>query len=397
MKSKIVIIGGGPSGLMLAASLDNNKYDVALYEKNNATGRKFLVAGNGGLNLTHSEPLNKFTERYFPEKFASSFLSHFNNDHLRGWFDSLGIQTCVGSSKRVFPAKRIKPIEVLNAILKKVKLNNVLIYTAHEWKGFSGKDLIFQNAGKQVIVSADIVVFALGGASWKVTGSDGGWTHYFKEKGIRINGFKPSNCAVQINWTEDFISRSDGKVLKNISLDCKSIQQAGEIVITRKGIEGGPVYALSRHIREQLEKSGYAEVLLDLKPAFSGEIIQKKLLARGNNSITDQLRKSLGISGTSIELLKALLSKEKFQDPASLALSIKQLPLIISGMAELDEAISTVGGISLEEINETYELCKMPGHYVIGEMLDWDAPTGGYLLQGAFSMGYSLSKALNAK
>lgn len=395
MKSSVAIIGGGPAAMMLAAELDGQKFDVTLYEKNIALGRKFLVAGDGGFNLTHSEEQEKFISRYTPASFFLPIISSFTNTDLRNWLNNIGIETYVGSSKRVFPLKGIKPIEVLNAILNVLKKKNVSIKTGHAWKGWKNNELLFETSDQSVTVKADITIFALGGGSWKVTGSDGTWANYFAEKGIEIIPFQASNCAYEIKWENEFITISEGKSLKNISLKCGSKEKKGEVVITKFGLEGGAVYALSPEIRKQLNSTNSAQLFLDLKPTLTIAEIKNKISHRGNKSITKHLENELKLNEVQIALLKSIISKEDFTNIETLSEKIKNLPLTISSAAPFDEAISTVGGISLNEINNTFQLIKLPNNYTIGEMLDWDAPTGGYLLQGCFSMGHFLAKKLN--
>lgn len=398
MKKTIAIIGGGPAALMLAAELNEQKLDVTIYERNNTVGRKFLVAGDGGFNLTHSEESEQFISRYTPALFFKKIISSFSNTDLRNWFSNIGISTIVGSSKRVFPEKRIKPIEVLNAILAILKRKNVEIKTQYFWKGWNDdNELLFDTDTQTIKVKADFVVFALGGASWKAIGSDGSWTKYFSERGIEIIPFQASNCAYEIKWKNDFLTITEGKSLKNISLKCADKEKKGEVVITKFGIEGGAMYALSPQIRKQLNENKEAQLFIDLKPALTIEQIKDKFTARGNRSIKKLLIDRLNFDDTQIELLKTILSKEEFTDLELLSGKIKKLPLIITSAAPIDEAISTVGGISLTEIDEHFQLKKLPNHYAIGEMLDWDAPTGGYLLQACFSMGNVLAHDLNQK
>lgn len=397
MKKSIAIIGGGPAALMLAAQLDETKFDVIIYERNSALGRKFLVAGDGGFNLTHSEELEKFISRYTPSDFFKPIISSFANDDLRDWLKSIGIETFVGSSKRVFPIEGIKPIDVLNAILNELKRKNVQIKTNHTWKGWENDKVLFEGcppldgAGG----GSRITIFALGGSSWKVTGSDGLWTNYFLEKGIEIIPFQASNCAYEVKWKNEFLVTAEGKTLKNISIKCDSNERKGELVVTKFGLEGGAIYALSPEIRKQLNNNGTAEIFINLKPSLTIQQIKDKFSARGNRSIKKLLIDRLNFDDTQIELLKTILSKDDFTYLEILAVKIKNLPITITSSAPIDEAISTVGGIALSEIDSSFQLKKLPNNYCIGEMLDWDAPTGGYLLQACFSMGYNLAKNLN--
>jgi uncharacterized flavoprotein (TIGR03862 family) len=396
-KQNATIIGGGPASLMLACSLDASKFDISIYEKNAALGRKFLVAGKGGFNLTHSEALPQFIERYDPKHFIEPFLKHFSNSDFSNWLKSIGIETHVGTSKRVFPVKGIKPIEVLNAIEAVLEKNNVSLYYNHEWKGWSNEQLIFQTSNNQIaVITTDIVVFALGGASWKVTGSDGSWAKYFNNKGIKTNEFFPSNCAYKINWSSNFIKTQQGQALKNCEFSCGNISRKGEAVVTEFGIEGSGIYALSPEVRQQLIENKSATIYIDFKPDLLADEIKNRLENRGKLSIKDVLEKKINLSSIQIELLKLTSSKEEYNDYLFLSRLIKSCPLHIVDFAPMDDAISTVGGISLSEINENLELKKFTNHYCIGEMLDWDAPTGGYLLQACFSMGKFLADKLNA-
>lgn len=384
--------------MMLAASLNSEMFEVTIYERNAAPGRKFLVAGKGGFNLTHGEDPESFIRRYTPSSFAEAFLEQFSNADLRHWLHTSGIPTYVGSSNRVFPVKGIKPIEVLNAVLNQLKEKQVTIRTHWQWKGF-GQDgtLDFETPSGHRSINADITVFAMGGASWKVTGSDGLWTAYFEQKGIECLPFNSSNCAFGVEWPASFIAKAQGQALKNCVFRCGALERKGEAVVTGYGIEGSGVYALSPAVRDQLAKHNKALLLIDLKPGLSEEAICERISARGRSSLSKCLEADLKLSATAIAMLKALVSKDNFTEPTLLAKVIKSLPLTITSMPPVDEAISTVGGISLNEVDGQFQLKKLPGHYAIGEMLDWDAPTGGYLLQACFSMGYALAQHLNRK
>jgi uncharacterized flavoprotein (TIGR03862 family) len=396
MKKTVTIIGGGASSLLLAANLDTDLFDISIYEKNKTLGRKFLVAGNGGFNLTHSENQGLFIQKYLPSSFLNHHFAVFNNTHLRKWlYNTLQIETYVGSSGRIFPIKTIKPIQVLNAFITKLKEKKVVLKTQHEWKGWQQNKLIFKVKNEELIIKSDLVIFALGGASWKVTGSDGKWITYFKEKKINTIPFEPSNCAFKINWNNDFIKIAAGQSLKNIVVKCNEIEKKGELVITEFGIEGGAIYALSEPIRKQLAINHTAVIYIDLKPQLNSIQIKNTLINRGNNSLTKQLSTKLNINTTHIALLKNNLRKEDFINIDTLTDNIKNLPLLLTGISPIDEAISTIGGVDLTEIDENFELKNLPKHFVIGEMLDWDAPTGGYLLQGCFTMAYTLAMHLN--
>jgi uncharacterized flavoprotein (TIGR03862 family) len=395
-KKRVVIIGGGPASLMLACSLDSTKFSISIYEKNTALGRKFLVAGKGGFNLTHSEDLEQFAKRYHPKEFLSPFLKHFSNTDFRKWLQSVGIETYVGTSKRVFPVKGIKPIEVLKAIEKKLTDNHVSVFYNHEWKGWKNDQLIFETLNNQTSgIQADITIFAVGGASWRVTGSDGLWVNYFKEKGIAIEPFVPSNCAYHINWDVELLKQIDGQALKNCEFTCGIIERKGEAIMTTFGIEGSGIYPLSPAIRKQLTEQNHADIFIDFKPDLSVEEIRSRLENRGNLSVKDVLEKRINLSKPQIELIKQKTTKDEYNKADVLLKLIKSYPIEVIGFAPLDDAISTIGGIPLSEVNQQLEFKKLPNHYCIGEMLDWDAPTGGYLLQACFSMGKFLADKLN--
>lgn len=396
-KKSIAIIGGGAAALMLACSLDSSKYIVSIYEKNNTLGRKFLVAGDGGFNLTHSENLEAFINRYTPTYFIRPFLQHFSNTDFIDWLQMIGIETFVGSSKRVFPVKGIKPIQVLKAIEKKMIENKVALFYKHEWIGWKENELIFLNEGIKRVVKHDITVFALGGSSWKVTGSDGKWLNLFSEKGIETLSFAASNCAFKVDWKPEFITENHGESLKNVAFSCGQKSKKGEAVITHFGIEGSGVYAFSNSIREQLISKQYALIYIDFKLEMSEDDVFKILSADSKLSIKDVLLKRIKLSQTQYSLIKNYTTKEEYYNPILLAHFIKNFPITITGLGEIDKAISSVGGISLNELTFQLEFNKMANTYCIGEMLDWDAPTGGYLLQACFSMGKYLANCLNSK
>lgn len=384
---------------MLACTLDPKKFEVSVYERNAALGRKFLVAGEGGLNLTHSENKKEFIQRYTPSDFLQKAFAHFSNEDLVTWINTLGIETYVGSSGRVFPKRGVKPVEVLNRTLDQLKRQQVNVLTKHVWKGLAAKDtLVFEHNGKLESVEADIVVFCLGGASWPVTGSKGEWTSIFEEKQIKVHAFRASNSSFRIDWPDTVLSKIEGRALKNIRITCDQQTHAGEIVLTRTGIEGSGIYPLSPAIRSLLGKKGKAKILIDLKPLIDTEKLEERLRAKPTSTNTTSFLKSaMNFDTVQIELLKLVLPKAEFLDPHSLAKCIKALPLDIVATGPLEDAISSVGGLALEEINEHFELKKWPSHYAIGEMLDYDAPTGGYLLQSCFSMANYLAWHLNTR
>lgn len=395
MKKKIAIVGGGAASLMLALKLDTNKFDVTIYERNKALGRKFLVAGDGGLNLTHSNPSNKFLLNYSPLAFIEEAFNSFTNDDFVNFLnDDLGIETFVGSSGKIFPIKSIKPIAVLKAFENAILKNKVDLKFDYLWNGFAKNgNLLFNQSS--VEVEADIKIFCLGGASWKVTGSDGEWKKYFEEKLILCKNFEASNCSFKINWGKNFIERNTGKALKNCSYRVNSKTVLGESVITAFGIEGNGVYPLSQEIRKSIVVGGGAKLIIDFKPSFSEEKVFEKLSSSHKKNNSEILKTELNLSTVQLSLLKNYLSKNDFLDFKLLANTIKNFIVDIKELAPIDEAISTVGGIDLSEIDKNFMLKKMPNHYCIGEMIDFDAPTGGYLLQSCFSMGFYLAHHIN--
>lgn len=403
MKKTIAIIGGGASALALAAMLNESQFDITIYERQATLGRKFLVAGDGGFNLTHGEDLEAFLTRYtvpfsnnLSHQNIENSLRNFTNLDTRNWLKNIGIDTFIGSSNRVFPTKGIKPIEVLNAILLVLKNKQIKLKTKCFWQGWNAQnELIFLQNGIEKVIKADIIVFSLGGASWRKTGSDGAWTPYFEERGISTVPFQASNCAYPITWNDNFLAKSEGKSLKNIALKCGDKVKKGEVVVTKFGLEGGAIYALSPAIREQLNEQQKATIYLDLKPVLSVDEIINKLNEKNNKPLTTLLKEQLHLPDAAGALLKNQLTKDEFIHIPTLATLIKNIPLSITAAAPIDEAISTVGGIPFDEVDEHFQLKKLPNHYAIGEMLDWDAPTGGYLLQACFSMGAYLAKWLN--
>lgn len=395
MKKKIAIIGGGPSALLLAAFLDATLFDITIFEKNKSLGRKFLVAGKGGFNLTHSEAIDAFVDRYTPRDFLKPAIQNFNNQDLIRWLSEIGIPTFTGSSKRIFPTQGIKPIEVLNAILKVLKNKKINFQFEHNWSNWNDQgDLVFN---KTQIIKADYHIFALGGGSWKVTGSDGSWLDAFTKKGIKTKPFQAANCAFHINWPTHFINKNEGSPLKNITINCNHKTQKGEVVITSFGLEGNAIYALSPQIQSELNQNQEANIFIDLKPTVKASTLLDRYKKSSFKKPSDILRKDLNLSKPQVDLLKSQTTRDTFLNPELLVSKIKNLPLTVLKPAPIDEAISTTGGIELSESDQYFKLKKLNNSYCIGEMLDWNAPTGGYLLQACFSMGVYLAKHLNQK
>lgn len=389
----LVIIGGGPAALMLAAQVDKEKYKVKLYEKKKAVGRKFLVAGEGGLNLTYNSSVEKLITQYFPSEFIAPIINQFTNEDLIRWFNDHGVSTFIGSSNRVFPDLELKPIEVLNKMIESLAINDVECILEHNWIGWNDSgDLSFEQLDGEEF---DVVVFALGGASWKVTGSDGSWSSIFEERGVEVKPFRAANCAFEVNWEKNFIKAHEGKPLKNVAVTYDNHTAKGELLISKFGLEGNAIYAMSQKMQASLLKEESVVIYLDLKPTMTVDQVRAKLKSSQLSKVTEVLNKDLNLDRASIGLVKQFTEREIFLDFDLLAEIIKAVPITINGADKLDKAISTLGGIALGEIDKNFQIKKIPKAYAIGEMLDWYAPTGGYLLQACFSMGFALAEFLN--
>lgn len=392
MKKKISIVGGGTSALFFAAFIDTNKYDVTIYEKQKTLGRKFLVAGDGGFNLTHSEDISELVKRYTPDDFLKKALYQFTNMDMVNWLGTIGIPTFVGSSKRVFPQKGIKPIQVLEVIKSTLKSRGVKFEFNKTFTNWGAGNNLVMNKDERV--KSDINIFALGGASWKVTGSDGLWTEPFENKNITIKPFVAQNCSFHIDWERAFIEKNEGLPLKNIAISYDGHTQKGEVVITRFGLEGNAIYGLSPHIQNELLSQKSCCVFIDFKPTVSKEVLLKKY-AGSTLNVTQTLKRVVKLSSTQLDLIKTYVSKDNYLKPNILIDHIKAFPLTINACGPIDEAISTSGGIDRLSLNNNFELKSVSDNYCIGEMVDWSAPTGGYLIQGCASMGVSLARHLN--
>ena len=387
-RKKIAIIGGGSAGLFAAEMLcyDN---DVMVYEKGKTIGRKFLVAGKGGFNLTNQAIGESLTQQYLSDSFLRKKIKAHDSNEMRQWLLDLGVPTFVGTSGRVFPEKGIKPIEVLKKIKNKLLENKVQFKFFNEFVGFDKncKTLVKEN-DEVKIVDADIVVFALGGASWSVTGSDGKWLEYFKKIGIKTKPFQSSNCGVNVEWSDHLKNHHSGKPLKNIEVSILGKKVKGEALITNYGLEGNAIYPIIPEVRKLLNNNTPAFLEIDLKPHNSPEELFQKI--KNKPEKTKSYAQSLKLNATQVALLKSFSSKDDFLKPSVFIDLVKHLQIPIQSLRPIEEAISTVGGIDFSEVGENFSLKKYPNIYVIGEMLDWDAPTGGFLLQGCYSMAKSV-------
>ena len=399
-QSHIAVIGAGPAGLMAAEVLAQGGAQVAVYDAMLSTGRKFLMAGRGGLNLTHSEKLSEFLIRYgkaSPQLIAA--IEAFPPAALREWSEALGQPTFVGSSGRVFP-KAMKASPLLRAWLRRLDAMGVQFALRHRWVGWDDNGhLRFQTPRGPVAVDARATVLALGGASWPRLGSDAAWVAILAAKGVAISPLKPANCGFTVAWSDVFRDRFEGQPLKGVALSFGPRIVRGEAVITRTGIEGGAIYALSAELREAVLASGQATLHVALRPDLEMNALTARLSApRGKQSFSNWLRKSTQLSPVGIGLLQeaAMASGLSLSSlsPARLAALINAVPIHLNGIAPIARAISTAGGIAFAELDADFMLRRLPGVFAAGEMLDWEAPTGGYLLQASFATGAAAGRGV---
>jgi uncharacterized flavoprotein (TIGR03862 family) len=391
----IAIIGGGPAGLMAAEILASAGKTVTIYDRMPSLGRKFLLAGRGGLNLTHGEALETFMTRYGEAKlWLAPMVTHFPPEALRDWSQGLGEETFVGSSGRIFP-KSFKTSPLLRAWLRRLESLGVRVKTEHRWVGWTmDGGLHFETKDGVAVVTAEATILTMGGASWARLGSDGAWVDILQKQGISVKPLIPANCAFSILWSDVMKERFAGTPLKRIALSVGGQTVRGEAMLTQDGIEGGVVYALSASIRDQVMAKGEAIISLDLRPDMDrAQIILKMARARGGDSFTNYLRKSLALPPNAIALLREVDPDVSKRSDESLAHLIKALPLRITGIRSMDRAISSAGGVTREALDDGLMLKHIPGVFCAGEMLDWEAPTGGYLLQACFSTGKAAAES----
>jgi uncharacterized flavoprotein (TIGR03862 family) len=400
LSKSVAVIGGGPSGLMAAQVLADAGHVVHVFDAMASVGRKFLLAGKGGLNLTHSEGADTFAGRYGARRDAiERVLQDFDASALRGWALSLGIETFVGSSGRVFP-KDMKAAPLLRAWMHRLRHPAqgpcVQFHMRHRWTGW-GEDgsLLFDTPQGRVQGQAAAVVLALGGGSWSRLGSNGAWVPLLAEKGVSVAPLLPSNCGfeVQGGWSEHFQSRFAGLPFKSVAISVAAASGAawrrkGEFVATKLGVEGSLVYAASAMLRDEIIRSGSATFQLDLLPDMAPErVLQEVSHPRGSRSLSSHLKSRLHLDGIKFAILHELVDKNTINDPVQLALAIKALPICLQAARPIDEAISSAGGVLFEVLTPGLMLEQLPGVFCAGEMLDWEAPTGGYLLQASFATG----------
>ena len=393
---RVAVIGGGPAGLMAAEVLIQGGMQVDLYEAMPSVGRKFLLAGKGGLNITHSEPLDCFLSRYGARRdVLEPMLNTFGPVVLQAWVHELGITTFVGSSGRVFP-DQMKAAPLLRAWLRRLREAGLEIHVRHRWCGWeratpSLETLCFDTPNGKTTVTLDTVVLALGGGSWAKLGSDGAWVATLAQRGVQVAPLMPSNCGFDVGWSEFFRSRFAGHPLKSVALsytdhDGDVQRRTGELMLSDTGVEGSLIYAASATLRAAIAAQGFATIVLDLAPDKSLERLTNEIAhPRGARSFSSHMQSRTGIKGAKMGLLREILPAPDFADPLRLAAAIKSLPLTLTATRPIDEAISSAGGIVFEELDANLMLQKLPGVFCAGEMLDWEAPTGGYLLTGCFA------------
>jgi uncharacterized flavoprotein (TIGR03862 family) len=392
-KPHIAVIGAGPAGLLAAEVLAQGGAGVTVYDSMPSAGRKFLMAGRGGLNLTHSEALPAFLARYRKATpHLAPAITAFPPDALRAWSEELGQPTFIGSSGRVFP-QAFKASPLLRAWLRRLDAMGVQFKLRHRWTGWDEDGrLLFQAADGPHAVDANATVLAVGGASWPRLGSDGAWVETLVAKGVRISPLRSANCGFTVAWSDIFRDRFEGQPLKGIELSFGSHRVRGEAVITRGGIEGGAIYALSAELRETIVDSGHAILNIALRPELKmDELVARLSAPKGKQSFSNFLRKAAHLSPVAIGLLQeaATVSGASLSSlsTASLAGLVNAVPIKLTGTAPIARAISTAGGISFDELDADFMIRRLPGVFAAGEMLDWEAPTGGYLLQASFAMG----------
>ncbi len=385
----VAIIGGGPAGLMAAEALCGHGISVNIYDAMPSLGRKFLMAGKSGLNLTHAEPFAAFMSRFADaEAPMTPILEALKPDAIQAWAHGLGIETFVGSSGRVFPLE-FKAAPLLRAWLRRLRAAGVRIHVRHKWTGWHADGaLTFQTPAGDVSVQTDATILALGGASWPKLGSDGSWVAPLQAQGVTVARLQPSNCGFDVSWSTHVRDKHQGEPLKGIKISINGHTAGGECMITEDGLEGGPIYALSSVIRNAIAQHGAATIYIDLAPDLDAPTLATRLAKpRGKKSMATHLRRTVSLSGAKAALLREGVDLADYTDPTKLAAHIKALPITLLRPRPIAEAISSAGGITWTDLTTELELKHLPGVFAAGEMLDWDAPTGGYLLSGCMATG----------
>lgn len=395
MTKTVAIIGGGPAGLMAAEVISAQGIHVDVYEAMPSVGRKFLMAGKSGLNITHSEPFDRFVSRYGERRLQlESLLNKFGAEQLCAWVHGLGVQTFTGTSGRVFPVQ-MKASPLLRAWMRRLNASGVSFHLRHKLTAISpDRSLHIDTPDGHITVHADAVILALGGGSWCRLGSDGAWVEWLRKAGVGVESLRPSNCGFDVNWSPVFREKYEGHPVKSVVLSKGGFRQQGEFVITEAGVEGSLIYAASAILRDEIGARGSTVMHLDLAPdKTEGQLHERLSRPRGSRSMASHLEKTVGIKGVKAGLLREFVPKEEFTE-SRLAFYIKKLPVKLIATGPLDKAISTAGGVSFDSLDEHLMLKNLPGVFCAGEMLDWEAPTGGYLLTACFSSGYAAGQGL---
>jgi len=395
MTKTVAIIGGGPTGLMAAEVISAQGIHVDVYDAMPSVGRKFLMAGKSGLNLTHAEPFDIFVTRYGKRRAQiEPLLQTFGAEQLLAWVHGLGVQTFVGTSGRVFPVE-MKASPLLRAWMQRLTTAGVSLHLRHKLTGIRpDRSLHFHTPAGDVTVQADAVILALGGSTWRRLGSDGAWAEWLHQAGVAIAPLRPSNCGFDVNWSPAFIEKYEGHPVKPVVLSAGDLLQQGEFIITREGVEGSLVYAASAILRDEIEAHGSVVMHLDLAPdKTEGQLRENLSRPRGSRSLAYHLEKTVGIKGVKAGLLREFVPKAEFTE-SRLASYIKNTPVTLTATRPLDKAISSAGGVSFDALDEQLMLKSLPGVFCAGEMLDWEAPTGGYLLTACFASGYSVGQGV---
>lgn len=399
----VVVVGGGPAGLMAAEVLSQAGVQVDVYDAMPSLGRKFLRAGIGGLNITHSEGYDAFCARYGERRpQLQAILDGLPPEALLAWVHGLGIETFVGSSGRVFPLQ-MKAAPLLRAWLHRLRQAGVRLHARHRWVGWDADGALrLATPNGEIAVRPQATVLALGGGSWPQLGSDGSWQPWLARRGVGVAPLQPANCGFDTEWSAHLRDRFAGASLKSVALTFTDAlghteQRQGEMVISAHGVEGGLIYAFSQRLRECINACGSATFTLDLAPGRdAARVLAEVSHPRGSRSLSSHLQSRVGIAGVKAALLHEVLSKEQFADPATLAATIKALPITVRAPRPIAEAISTAGGVRFENLDQNLMLSALPGVFVAGEMMDWEAPTGGYLLTACFATGRAAGQGVLA-
>jgi uncharacterized flavoprotein (TIGR03862 family) len=392
----IAIIGGGPAGLIAAQTLSQAGLHVTIYDRMPSMGRKFLLAGRGGLNLTHSEDFEVFQTRYYEAlPHLKTALSAFNSSDLRAWCDDLGQKSFIGSSGRVFP-ESFKTSPLLRAWLERLQKQGVKFKPFHTWQGWDDAgQLLFSSPQGEHIAKPNATLLALGGASWPRMGSDGGWVKILSSQGVDISPLRPANCGFSVNWSTFFADKFQGHPLKRIGLTFNDKTIRAEALVTKSGIEGSGIYTLSNVLREAVLNASPQTIIIDLCPDIDIQALAQKLSTRKKGiSLSNHLRKAANLAPVAIALLREGYAQNLNEEPIKLAQALKNVPVHIQSPASLERAISTAGGIKFSEVDDYFRLHKKQSVFVAGEMLDWEAPTGGYLLQASFATGVRAAQGI---